>query len=137
MEQVDSGRIGETFGLEGDHRGVVKPGKLPKRQVTLLAREAWDEACTELGREIHWTVRRSNLLVESLPLPRQVGDVIAIGDVRLEVQIEIDPCPRMDEQEPGLQEALRPDWRGGVGCRVLRGGEIAIGDIVRIEGAGQ
>ena len=137
MEQIDSGRIGETFGLEGDYRGIVRPGKLPKRQVTILAREAWEAACADLGRDVPWTYRRSNLLVESLPLPRQTGEVIAIGEVRLEVQVEIDPCPRMDEQAPGLQEALRPDWRGGIGCRVLRGGEIALGDPVRIATGGQ
>lgn len=137
MEPLESGRIGEAFGLEGDHRGLVRPGKLPKRQVSLLEREAWEAACADLGREIHWTVRRANLLVESLPLPRRPGDVIAIGDVRLEVHGEIDPCQRMDEQEPGLQEVLKPDWRGGIGCRVLQGGEIAIGDPVRIEEGGE
>jgi MOSC domain-containing protein YiiM len=137
MEQIESVRIGEEFGIEGDHRGLVKPGKLPRRQVTVLAREAWEAACADLGRPVPWTVRRSNLLVESLPLPRRAGDVIVIGDVRLEVHLEIDPCQRMDEQEPGLQEALKPDWRGGVGCSVLQGGEISIGDVVRIEEAAE
>ena len=39
----------------------------------------------------------------------------------------------MDEEAEGLRETLIPDWRGGVGCRVLQGGEIAVGDAVRIE----
>ena len=133
METLELATIGVEFGVEGDHRGRVRPGKFPKRQVTLLARESWEAACTDLGREVPWTARRSNLLVESLELPHRAGDVIAIGDVRLEVQVEIEPCERMDEAAPGLQEALRPDRRGGVGCRVLTSGKIALGDVVRIE----
>ncbi len=133
METLDSGRISVELGLEGDHRGVRKAGKDPKRQVTLLTREAWDAACADLGRAVPWTFRRSNLLVESLELPRAPGTIIAIGDVRLEMTVEIDPCQRMDEQAPGLQAALTPDWRGGVGCRVLSGGEVAVGDTIWIE----
>ena len=133
METLDSGRISVELGLEGDHRGVRKAGKDPKRQVTLLTREAWDAACADLGRAVPWTFRRSNLLVESLELPRTPGTIIAIGDVRLEMTTEIDPCQRMDEQAPGLQAALTPDWRGGVGCRVLSGGEVAVGDTIWIE----
>ena len=133
METIEESTITIALGVEGDHRGIVRPGKQPKRQVTLLAREAWEAACGELGRDIPWTARRSNLLVESLALPRRAGDVIAIGDVRLRVHLEIDPCQRMEEAAPGLQAALMPDWRGGVGCEVLKGGRIALGDEVRIE----
>ena len=133
MELLEAGRIGVEFGLEGDHRGTPRPGKLPKRQVTVLARESWQAACADLGREVPWTARRANLLVEAIDLPRRAGDVIAIGDVRLEVHVEVDPCQRMDEAAPGLRAALIPEGRGGVGCRVLQGGEIAVGDPVRIE----
>lgn len=136
METLEAGRIGVDFGLEGDHRGIVRPGKLPKRQVTVLAREAWEAACADLGHDVPWTARRANLLVEQVPLPRRAGDVIAIGEVRLEVHVEIEPCERMDEAAEGLRVTLIPDWRGGVGCRVLRGGAIALGDTVRIEEGG-
>ena len=135
METIDSVRIDPGFGLEGDHRGLPRPGKEPKRQVTVLAREAWDAACAELGRDVPWWFRRSNLLVEGVLLPRNPGDVLVIGDVRLEVHVEIAPCQRMDEQVPGLRAALGPDWRGGVGCRVVAGGEVRVGDPVMIEPA--
>ena len=59
--------------------------------------------------------------------------MLAIGDVRLEVTVEVEPCNRMEEASPGLQAAMRPDWRGGVGCRVIAGGDIAIGDAIWIE----
>ena len=86
-------------------------------------------------RDLPWTVRRANLLVECVELPRQAGGVIEIGPVRLEVMVETDPCSRMDEQCPGLREALLPDWRGGVCCRVLDGGRVALGDSVRVTGS--
>ena len=127
METLEAVRIGVEFGLEGDYRGRSK------RQITILAREAWDAACAELGRELPWTTRRSNLLVEQLALPQRSGDVIAIGNIRLEVTDEVDPCSRMEEAAPGLRQALKPDWRGGIGCRVLQGGAIALGDPIRIE----
>ena len=133
METLERGRIGVECGLEGDFRGVRRPGKLPNRQVTILAREGWEAACAELGRRLPWTTRRANLLVEGIRLPRCVGDVLAIGDVRLEITVEVEPCERMEEAAPGLQVAMRPDWRGGVGCRVLAGGYVAIGDEIWIE----
>jgi MOSC domain-containing protein YiiM len=135
METLEAARIGVDFGLEGDYRGMPRPGKLPKRQVTIVSREAWQSACADLGREVPWTARRANLLVEGLALPRRAGDVIAIGDVRLEMHVDVDPCQRMDETAPGLCEALVPHGRGGIGCRVLQGGVIAVGDAVWIESA--
>ena len=32
-----------------------------------------------------------------------------------------------------LRAALKPDWRAGARARVLRGGEVAVGDEIRIE----
>ena len=43
----------------------------------------------------------------------------------------------MDEAWPGLRAALAVAGRGGVTCRVLRGGELATGDPVQVRhGAG-
>jgi len=68
--------------------------------------------------------------VEGIELPRVAGARLRIGGAVLEVSCETDPCERMDSQHPGLREALTPDWRGGVSCRVLEAGEIATGDAV-------
>ena len=127
METLDSAEISTDTGVAEDFRG--KPGK---RQVTLLSAEAWQEACNELGQDVAWTTRRSNLLVEDLDLPQAAGQLIAIGDVRLKTTMEVDPCFRMDEQVDGLKKALQPDWRGGVGCEVVQGGTVSIGDVVEL-----
>ena len=127
MQTLESAHIGTETGVADDFRG--RPGK---RQVTLLSQRAWAAACEDLGEELPWTTRRANLLVEDIDLPQRAGDEICIGKVRLRVTMEVDPCSRMDEQAEGLRDALSPDWRGGVACMVLAGGDVAIGDEVEL-----
>lgn len=38
----------------------------------------------------------------------------------------------MEKTKPGLKKTLTPDWRGGPFCRVISGGEIAVGDSVEL-----
>ncbi len=128
MELVDAATVDVAEGLVGDFRG-----RSPGRQVTVMGREGWEDACRELGRELDWTVRRANLLVEGLRLEGCTAARIRIGDVLLEVTEETKPCQRMDEASAGLRGALAPGWRGGVSCRVLEGGEVRPGDPVSLE----
>jgi MOSC domain-containing protein YiiM len=134
MEVLDQVHVSVKAGLAGDFRGAVKPGRRAKRQVSLIERADWDAVMAELGVDHHWSVRRANLLVEGLDLPQQAGATLRIGDeVVLEIMIECDPCSRMEEIEPGLKAALTPDWRGGALARVISGGDIRIGDSIRVE----
>ena len=55
------------------------------------------------------------------------------ADVVLEITRETDPCERMEALAEGLRAALTPNWRGGACAMVITGGEIAIGDEIRIE----
>lgn len=113
-------------GVVPDTRG--KPGR---RQVSVLSLPSWREACAELGADLPWTVRRANLLVDGLRFSAaDVGRILRIGEVELELTVETDPCPRMDAQHAGLTAALTPDWRGGVCGRVRRAGRVRIGDAV-------
>lgn len=113
-------------GVEDDFRG--RPGD---RQVTVLSREAWQRACEELGRELPWTTRRANLLIEGIELQQTTGRELQIGTLVLRICGETDPCGRMDEQAAGLTAALTPEWRGGACCRVITGGTVSVGDSVR------
>ncbi len=130
METLEQAEVSDQTGVAQDSRG--KPGN---RTVTVISARDWREVCAELGQEIPWTTRRANLLVDDIDLPKSAGQIIEVGDVRLKVTMEVDPCSRMDEQVEGLTNALKPDWRGGVGCCVLQGGTISIGDAVTIVGA--
>ena len=125
MEELDAAHVSVDAGVEGDLRG--EPGG---RQVTILTRESWSAACAEVGEELPWTTRRSNILIENLRVEGRLDSRIRIGDLELAITGETDPCSRMEEQAAGLRRALTPDWRGGVTCRVLKSGSINVGDRV-------
>lgn len=129
MEELTTGEISLTAGLDGDYRGF----KFPKRQITVLAIEDWEAAMAELAGiagppDLHWTTRRANLLTEGMRLPRARGAILKIGPVVLEVTDQTGPCHRMEEAYRGLLGALHPYWRGGLTCRVLEPGRVSIGD---------
>lgn len=128
MQEADRMEVTRERGFSGDFRGASGP-----RQVTVVSAEAWDDACRELGRDLPWTDRRANLCVKGIQLEHSQDAVLRIGDVVLCVTGETDPCSRMDEAASGLCRALKPDWRGGVCCRVIQGGTIAKGDPILME----
>ena len=128
LEELAGVSISLEAGLDGDARGSKH-----LRQVTVLFREGWEDACRDLGDELPWVTRRANLYVANVDRPREAGGVLRIGDVELEVTKETAPCHLMERAREGLRLALTPDWRGGVCCRVLKGGAIRIGDPVAYE----
>jgi MOSC domain-containing protein YiiM len=131
MHEIAEGLITVDGGLDGDHKGP----KFSLRRITVLAREAWEAALAELDvppSGLRWTLRRANLLVEGTALPRARGGLVRIGPVVLEVTYPTQPCQRMEEAYPGLLKALHPDWRGGITCRVVEGGQVRLGDEVEV-----
>lgn len=127
MEVIDEATITAEAGVAGDARGRLKG-----RQVTVLCQESWEAACRDLGREVPWTTRRANILIEGLDLANSAGKTLAIGEATFAITGETDPCQRMDEQADGLTAALAPDWRGGVTCRVIKAGAVRVGDGVEL-----
>lgn len=128
MEEVFSGDISLENGLEGDSKG-----RHQSRQITVLSKESWIKACDELGADLHWTIRRANLLIKGFEfLPTDVGRTLHIGSVILEITRETDPCWKMDRAFAGLKEALTPSWRGGVCCKVIQPGTVTTGDTVEL-----
>lgn len=128
MRLLDQARLSLETGVSGDSRGQPGP-----RQVTLITLAAWQQACEELAVNLDWTCRRANLLVDELPLFQSKGQVIVLGDARLEITGETDPCARMDKVHQGLLDALAKSWRGGVTCRVLKAGDLATGMTVHMK----
>ena len=133
MEPVAAAEVSLTTGVAGDARGQRLPNGTGKRQVALIAREDWEAACVEAGCDLDWLESRRNLLVEGLTVAHTTGGRIRIGAAVMEITGECDPCWKMDRAHMGLQAAMRRDWRGGLTCRVLAEGSIAIGDSVILE----
>lgn len=134
MISSDTGVISEQKGLRGDFRGDLDKNMSKNRQVTVLSQESWNDAEQQLQLSLDWTLRRANLFVSGVRFsPQDVGKKICIGDAELLISRETDPCSKMDLAQPGLMQALVPDWRGGVCTRVIKGGNIAIGDKVHIK----
>ena len=126
MREVDEASAPVDGWLEGDHGGSARRG------VTLLSREAWAAVNAELETDLPWPTRRANVCVEGLALLPVVGQRLRVGELELAILDETRPCERMDRLQPGLQDALGPQGRGGVYGRVHVGGRVAVGDAVEV-----
>jgi len=140
-----SGRV-EAIWIKRAHRGVMdgvqsaslvagqgilgNVDRSRRRQVTLLEAESWAASMRELGATKDPAGRRANILVSGVPLAQTRGRILMIGEVTLAIGGELTPCERMEDVTPGLQDALRLDWRGGGFAQVLTGGLIRVGDAV-------
>jgi MOSC domain-containing protein YiiM len=127
MDPMDAAVLVVGHGLQGNaNRGG-------RRQVTIISRARWAELTIELGADIPPTARRANLMVSGIDLEKTRGRILRVGATRLHINGETRPCERMEEAHPGLQEAMRARWGGGVFAEVLEGGPIAVGDAVEWE----
>src|SRR5688572_25655445 len=78
-------------------RGIVgNANQGGRRQVTLIARGAWDEAIEHLGVDVDPSARRANLLISGLSLTNSRGRTLRVGGCELRINGETRPCERMD-----------------------------------------
>ena len=100
------------------------------RQVTIMEKEIWESVTSSLGVTLDPSTRRANLMVSGIELAHSRDKVISIGSVRVKIVNETAPCNLMEEASPGLEDALKPNWRGGAFGYVIDDGEITVGDDV-------
>ena len=79
---------------------------------------------------------RRNILLNGIgaqALNSLVGQIFWVGHIQCRGTELCTPCPRPSQLslQSGFQEAF--DGRGGLRAEVLRGGEVAIGDVLRCE----
>ena len=120
MREVAAAECVAGRGLRGDR--YFDHQENYKGQVTLLAREVFDE----LRDALHLpaarpSALRRNLLVEGVDLSELIGRQFELQGVPLEGSEECRPCYWMDQAlGPGAEAWLR--GRGGLRCRILGDG---------------
>jgi len=119
MEELPEVRVLGDRGFEGCAHG--RPGS--KRQVLLVDRETLE------AMELQPGIIRENITADGLNVNSLlVGQLLLIGEARLEVSAVCTPCDQMEAIRPGLRKEL---WgRRGMLCRVLDGGTIRRGDAI-------
>ena len=110
-------------GLEGDRS--CRAGNM--RQVLIMDGETLGQFGLAPGQI------KENITTRGLDLAQaQPGQVVFIGDsVSLEIVGECEPCHKMDAIRDGLQAEL--NHRRGQLAIVVNGGDIKVGDAIRIE----
>jgi MOSC domain-containing protein YiiM len=121
MVPHDSARAVEGHGLDGCAH--ARAGT--KRQVLFASAQHLDELGVDYGAiKENFTVDGTD--VHAWP----VGQRLGVGDAEFEVTMECDPCERMEEIRPGLQQEL--EGRRGMLARVIKTGAVSVGDEVRL-----
>lgn len=118
-----------------ENRGILgNANQNGRRQVTIIEEEAWQRLMAETGGELDPSSRRANLMISGVSLANSRDRLLRIGECVIDIRGETRPCERMDEALPGLREAMKPEWRGGVFGTIVAGGVIRVGDAVRFDG---
>ena len=112
--------------------GIKDSAKEPHadRQVTVLSKESWEVAISNIGESVDPKERRANFIVSGVTLEETVGKILQIGELKIEVTGETVPCKLMNEVSEGLREALKPSWRGGITGSVINDCLVKKGDPV-------
>jgi MOSC domain-containing protein YiiM len=136
MRAMPEVTLTEGRGIEGDRYNLALESGFyshkPEvgRQITLFEIETlWAlrrDHDIELGAEEH----RRNVTVEGVPLNHLVGSRFWLGDTLLEATRLSTPCRHIEEITG--KAIFKPLInRSGLNCRILRGGVVRLGDLLR------
>lgn len=128
------------LGLLGDrtHSAAVLKAASPlgsKRQITLIQAEHIAVISALIGKPVDAAKLRRNLVVSGINLLatkslfKDQTMQLTIGDVVLEITGPCEPCSKMElTLGHGGYNAMR--GHGGVTARIIKGGELKVGDVV-------
>lgn len=124
-------------GIEGDRYlaggGFYSNKPEVGRQVTLFEMETLEALARDEGIRFGPHEHRRNVTVRGVPLNHLVGQRFLIGTVLVEATRLSVPCLHLEEVS-GKRVFKALLHRSGLNCRILRGGQIAVGDVVRPAG---
>lgn len=128
LESVEQVLVSIENGLEGDHYNKSNG----KRQVTLIQAEHLQAVAHILQLDhINPILTRRNIVVSGINLQAFADRRFQLGGVLLEMTGMCHPCSRMEENlGPGAYNAMR--GHGGITAKVIHGGTIRIGDVVKL-----
>ena len=129
MHTLNAVKVNTEEGLEGDRY----QGKSGTRQVTLIQAEHIEGVASMLGKpSISPNLIRRNIVVRGINLLALKDRQFQIGDeVVLQTTGLCHPCSRMEQNlGSGGYNAMR--GHGGITAQVIHGGEVKIGDPVKM-----
>jgi MOSC domain-containing protein YiiM len=101
------------------------------REVTLFEAEVLDRLRAEHGIVLRADEHRRNLTTRGVVLGALLGQRFRVGEVLLEGVKDCPPCEHLEQLVS--QAVLKPLVKcGGLRARVLEGGTIRVGDVVRV-----
>jgi MOSC domain-containing protein YiiM len=122
MDWVDHAEAIAGRGLAGN------TDRSRRRQITIIDEAAWAEAAAETGADVDPSKRRANVMLRGIPLANTRGKLLRLGSCLVRILGETRPCEQMEKAQPGLRNALSPNWRAGVFGEIVEGGSLRVGD---------
>jgi MOSC domain-containing protein YiiM len=136
MESFDELRLVAGKGIEGDRymigqeSGFYSHTPEEGRQITLFEVETLEALARDARITLLPEEHRRNVTVEGVPLNHLVGRKFWLGQTLLEATRLSTPCRHIEEI---LGKAVFDPMinRSGLNCRILEGGVVHIGDVLR------
>jgi hypothetical protein len=133
MRHLTDARLVAGHGIQGDRyaTGTGTYSKIPDlREVTLIEVESLEALLRDHQVDLTSALHRRNLTTRAVPLNHLVGRRFAVGEVVLEGGRLNWPCRYLD-MITGLEVCDRLTNRSGLNCRIVTGGTIRPGDVIR------
>lgn len=135
MQPHQSATLVPGVGITGDRyaTGLGKYSALPDiREVTLIEVETLIALHRDHAITLSPPEHRRNLTTRDVPLNHLVGRRFRVGAVLLEGGRLNTPCRYLD-LVTGKTVCDLMEHRSGLNCSILEGGEIRVGDLIRLE----